>query len=872
MKLTIKSGMDIVYEDASTFEQSVHREAYRKAYQITDTIMRQNAKFEEYKNSSGTGRSYGTELRNLKQMSNVLFFSGERGAGKTSAMLSYMEFLKDYYRNSTSYESEKIIGELRFSEKDLMFTGLEYIDASRLADKEDILGSVLAKMAKKWLSEEKKGLAEGGLRKSRDYEYKKRQLQMQFNEIYKCLSALKTEKEIFDQEDDMYFDTLQKLSFTENLKDSFEKLVEMYVEIMQYANASETKHYLVIPIDDLDMNIKNGYEQLEQIRKYLMIPKVIVLISANYEQLEKICYNHYKGEFQYLAEADNYIQKLTREYLEKLVPNEHQIWLRSGRSWENLQHAIIEFEKYDEFNKIVPQELTGDTIIDTIRRLLKNKFRIRLGIGSKALQYLIPTTLRELSAWLNAVVPLPDQENISIEQYQQNMKIFWMELFPIIQKNYLSENEKEYVDRLLDRNAYAQKNWLKSYIEEIDERIYYRSKYRFRSSRQTFYTEESIVELLWLLHNKVDNNDAMYNILVIYFTAKISELIAYVAGVDENRRLAENSLKELKHYYQGGLFGKSESEMTAELMRPAILFKDKKQENEEKILNNTVDTMADQLSRLEEKASEKNEKSKEKEGSPQYSRYAYREIETNMNRLHPQFLSMGTIEKRGLMKKVKDLLKGAEFEEYCEQLLFYTFIPKQSIHYEISQQDGDWRFVNERDGIFSLSGALVYQVIGADLRDVFLNKVEQYFERHFEKSTEKEKVKTLIMDKRIQPLGKNLIENFPLDSMEFLIDVGEWMRDRKENVLLIKALGEDESLKNEIKNVLQQYYQQWELCFEELDCKYETTYAEDYWKGNLCSQMSDNKKALLDIIASQLAEKPEWDTKAPKLEDAWGNS
>ena len=353
MKLIIRSGMDIVYEDASIFKQSVHREAYKKAYQITDTIIRQNAKFEEYQNSSGAGRSYGTDLRNLKQMGNVLFFSGERGAGKTSAMLSYMEFLKDYYRNSTSLESEKIIGELGFSEKNLMFTGLEYIDASRLADKEDILGSVLAKMAKKWMSEEKKGLTEGGLRKSRDYEYKKRQLQMQFNEIYKCLSALKTKKEIFDQEDDMYFDTLQKLSFTENLKDSFEKLVEMYVDIMQYANASETKHYLVIPIDDLDMNIKNGYEQLEQIRKYLMIPKVIVLISANYDQLEKICYNHYKVEFSHLKKANNYIQKLTREYLEKLVPNEHQIWLRSGKRWSHLRNTVIEYENYDEFNRAV---------------------------------------------------------------------------------------------------------------------------------------------------------------------------------------------------------------------------------------------------------------------------------------------------------------------------------------------------------------------------------------------------------------------------------------------------------------------------------------------------------------------------------------
>lgn len=149
INVILKSGRDIVYEDASVFEKSVHREAYKRAFQITDEVIRQNSKFEQYKYSSGVGKSYGTELRNLKQISNILFFSGERGAGKTSAMLSYMEFLKDYYRNSTSYDSDKIIPNLKFHEQDLMFTGLEYIDASRLADKEDVLGSVLAKMAKK---------------------------------------------------------------------------------------------------------------------------------------------------------------------------------------------------------------------------------------------------------------------------------------------------------------------------------------------------------------------------------------------------------------------------------------------------------------------------------------------------------------------------------------------------------------------------------------------------------------------------------------------------------------------------------------------------------------------------------------------------
>lgn len=868
MKLIIRSGMDIVYEDASIFKQSVHREAYKKAYQITDTIIRQNAKFEEYKNSSGAGRSYGTDLRNLKQMGNVLFFSGERGAGKTSAMLSYMEFLKDYYRNSTSLESEEIIGELRFSEKNLMFTGLEYIDASRLADKEDILGSVLAKMAKKWMSEEKKGLTEGGLRKSRDYEYKKRQLQMQFNEIYKCLSALKTKKEIFDQEDDMYFDTLQKLSFTENLKDSFEKLVEMYVDIMQYANASETKHYLVIPIDDLDMNIKNGYEQLEQIRKYLMIPKVIVLISANYDQLEKICYNHYKVEFSHLKKVNNYIQKLTREYLEKLVPNEHQIWLRSGKRWSHLRNTVIEYQNYDEFNRAVSQNLQGDTVVETIRLLLKNKFRIRMGIGSRALQYLIPATLRELSAWLNAVVPLSDYEEASLEQYEQNMKVFWSELFPLLLRSYLSENEKSRVNRLMDRDAFAQKKWLKTYIEnqEIEERIFYPSQYRRK--KESIYVEESIVELLWILHNKVDENEAMYNILVIYFTAKISELIGYVEGAKENESLAEKSLKELKHYYQGGLFGKSESEMTADLMRTTILFKNKKQENEEKISNNSIDTKAEQLSRLKERASEDSDKTKENQTVQMYSEYAYQLIGANTDSLHPDFIKMEKLKNDKPEAGLKNMVESSKFKFYCKKLLFYTFVPKKSIHYEIAQ-DIPVKFTNERDGIFSLSGAFVYQIIGSDIREVFLDEIEKYYRNN----SESEKIEEIISGIRICPLGKNLIQDFPIDSMEYLIDIGDWMRDRKESVIRVGMLGgEMTHLNEDIEKILKRYLKQWSLCFAELDKKYQTNYAESYWQGELCSQMKDGKIASINDLALQMVKEIDWENRAPKLPDkAWGN-
>ena len=831
MNLVIKSGRDIVYEDASVFERSVHREAYKKAHQITDEIIRQNSQFEEYKNSSTTRESYGTELRNLKQISNILFFSGERGAGKTSAMLSYMEFLKDYYRNSSSYDSEKIIGKFRFNEKDLMFTGLEYIDASRLADKEDILGSVLAKMAKKWLSEERKGIAEGGLRKSRDYEYKKRQLQMQFNEIYNCLTALKTKKEILEQEDDMFFDTLQKLSFTENLKESFEKLVEMYVDIMQYANANETRHYLVIPIDDLDMNIKNGYEMLEQIRKFLMIPKVIVLISANFEQLEKICYNHYIEEFRYLKESDDYIQKLTREYLEKLVPNYHQIHLKTGNRWENLKKATIQFKYQEDENekKLITKTLTGDTMAEGIRGLLQDKFGIRFGKESRALKYLIPTTLRELATWLSSVVPLEDREEASVRQYEDNMKMFWAEVFPNVQKQYLSETEKTAVHNLMQRNAYEQRKWLRTYITDIVSRNSFRT-----TSNETVYVEESIVELLWILHNKIDVNEPFYNILIIYFTAKLSELIVYVSYAEEDKELAENSLRELKHYYQGGLFGRSETEMIADFMRTTSLFDTENPEN------GVVSSI-------------------------QYARFPFRSIEAKTESLNPGFL-FGTEKNRKSKPAIRKLLDKQACKDYCDRLLFYTFIPKQSIHYNLVK-DRESFFINERKGKFSLSGAFVYQIIGLELRDIFLDEVSMCY-GGIDCAAE-----DVAKERRIKPLGKNLIESFPLDSMEFLIDIGEWMRDRKEVGYRISKLGDKPGLDQEIEKILQQYYSRWESCFKELDKKYGTNYEISLWNAELCSKIKDNQLHFISELAKNIASETDWETRIPSFsEDTWGNS
>lgn len=95
-KIVVDGLTAIKYEEQNEFLNSVSVDAYRKAKEITEKILKENKNFRELKNSGVTGN----KLRNSEQIYNILFFTGAKESGKTSTMLSYMEFLKDYYRVS----------------------------------------------------------------------------------------------------------------------------------------------------------------------------------------------------------------------------------------------------------------------------------------------------------------------------------------------------------------------------------------------------------------------------------------------------------------------------------------------------------------------------------------------------------------------------------------------------------------------------------------------------------------------------------------------------------------------------------------------------------------------------------------------------
>lgn len=524
-KLIIDDLSAIKYEEGTKFDSSVSVDAYRKAITITSKIQKENQNFRELK-KKGTA---GNKLRNSEQIYNILFFTGAKGSGKTSVMLSYMEYLKDYYRKKNILEPEWRLE----SEEPLMFTGLEYIDASVMDKKEDILGCVLSKMLKKWKEEELRSYESQrmGIIQTNDYAYRKRSISLVFDRVYTNLKNLRSSRDVIEDEDDTFLETLEKLSLSWNLKESFQELVQKYLGIMKYPNTDELKienHFLVISIDEADMNIEHGFEIIEQIRQYLMGPNIIVLLSADYEQLEKICENHFAREFSAINKSENmekHIKKLTREYLEKIIPSDRRIFMPSGNKWKLLDRQ--EIAVYYKDNK---EDLYGEgTIKQIVQKKCKDNLGIELYTDGELIKYFTPCTLRELSAWIKK---MKEFSNLDVENANKNFKAYeWFEgeMFPEILK-------KEDVDDTL----FLILNGLnpREQIKLIKNELGYKNN------------EQDILEILSLLQIENLEIRKKANIYLLFISMKIVEIMQ-----------GYKNQEVLDYYSKWGIWGTWEQDM-----------------------------------------------------------------------------------------------------------------------------------------------------------------------------------------------------------------------------------------------------------------------------------------------------------------------
>lgn len=384
----------LVIDDASVIDEFIKNNApkstsnvffaeeYRKANQIIQRIIgnKDNNGTISKQSDKGKCNEKKTEPPYNRLYNNIVVFTGYRGSGKTSAMTSFGKYLADF----------KI-------ENEIQYNLLEMIDPSYFRKNESILLNVITLMFKKVKELEKNYTAHGNTN------YQK--LVEKFEHVFQSIKKIELEISL---ESSLEF--LDELSDYSDINESLHQLIELY---LQYTNEGK---YLILMIDDLDMNVAYAQLMLEQIRKFLLHDNLIILIATNLDQLHlelkeayakyfKVTLKHLNQSVYLSAGVD--VEDMATKYLLKLFPPLQRIHLNEVEHKLLSTNLVIKNFDPNKPNE-KPEILINDDLQKIILHTIWSKTRLLFIPQDGMLHPLIPTNLRALQQFIHMLLDLKD--------------------------------------------------------------------------------------------------------------------------------------------------------------------------------------------------------------------------------------------------------------------------------------------------------------------------------------------------------------------------------------------------------------------------------------------------------------------------------
>lgn len=468
---TINLGQrGIVYEGREAFEKSL----FHKVYDRATTLVRESVR-EQLQTKNKV---------NCNQIENIITFVGRRGTGKTSSMLSFMEGLK---HNSDGGSKYSICNKYK---RPVNFINLEWIDASLLEKSEDIFEIVLAKMLGEFLKcEERSNHSEDSIG------YEAHNLHQHFGQIYKKVLNLKKRNELNDFGGDTAIASLRDLARSNDLRNDFEDLVKLYIRVMTKYKAADKENteeaFLVLAIDDADMNVDCGFEILEDIQRYLKVKGLIVLLAINYEQMLICCEKHFSRlylDYSYAeCEKRNYIARIAEEYMEKALPTYMRTYLPSLKK-KDYDRSIVGENTRKASNEMLD-------IKKCLFQLAYQKVLVRYDCGGKKRHFIEPSTLRSLNnqyLFYDALDDVKDMDSnaIDVTQLDWNYKRCMNDLlFRFVYEN-LENRERKFFIELSEADIRRRGEIIVSrLIHEINRQDLKKFQYIRKNKEQEFVHE-----------------------------------------------------------------------------------------------------------------------------------------------------------------------------------------------------------------------------------------------------------------------------------------------------------------------------------------------------------------------------------------------
>lgn len=402
----------VINEDISDTEDFTYR-TYQKALTALDDIAKRTGEL----TFCGKKDLCGSALYRFSQ--NMIVFSGARGQGKTSAMLSFSKTLSDQKRLKGVIE-KKHLKHL----KDCGFLIMEPIDPTVLEQGQNLLALVLSRML---------AHSEQQWKNRTDYCDRFQDRTAERNkllELYQdCLNGINAVKSGRDSGIIKSLVDVHKISDSSVLKENFYCLAKKLLDNAFSDSSSIKNKFLVLQFDDTDFQIARGYEVMEDIRKYLTVPNIIILMATDTNLLRKVLTQHYAMEFK--ASLDErliespLLSGISAKYLAKLVPPTYTAYLPHLEEDIRDQSKKITLQYIDDTDKkldLVCPEPGADAEVlskyllqDIVLRYIYKKTHLIFAAHSAYMNNIIPTTLRGLAQMLSLLEFMEDAPEVSAD-------------------------------------------------------------------------------------------------------------------------------------------------------------------------------------------------------------------------------------------------------------------------------------------------------------------------------------------------------------------------------------------------------------------------------------------------------------------------
>ena len=291
-------------------------DVYKRAEEILKELLEES---KEYKRVTEKVDCENTQYQRMGN--NIIAFCAARGQGKTSAMKSFAKYLSNGYGVNNKILDGRVPVENAF-------VVLDSVDPAALDSGESLIRVVISRIF--YLLEKKCGENHNFFRNNQE---KNRLLEL-FQECYGGIDYLRGKKQRDDSQDDL--ERLAALGNSARLKMNLIELIDLFLRIYtgngtQAREADQKNRFLVVPIDDVDICTADIYGCCEEIRNYLTLPNVIVLLAADYVQLHRVILQKYmqinRGLVEYESKFKEECNRQASGYLLKLLPNNHVIKL-----------------------------------------------------------------------------------------------------------------------------------------------------------------------------------------------------------------------------------------------------------------------------------------------------------------------------------------------------------------------------------------------------------------------------------------------------------------------------------------------------------------------------------------------------------------